>query len=58
MHVVFMVFKVAAQAAFAAFVPGGGIIVALNLYRKYRARQAKKLADNAARPATETPPAN
>lgn len=41
MHFVFIAIKVLAQAAFAAFVPGGGVLVALNLYRKYRAKQAK-----------------
>lgn len=40
MHVVVLAIKVLAQVAFAAFVPGGGVIVALNLYRKYRARRA------------------
>ncbi|HTM68828.1 MAG TPA: hypothetical protein VL426_06050 [Candidatus Binatia bacterium] len=50
MHVLFLAFKVLAQAAFAAFVPGGGIIVALNLYRKYRAKQAKQP------PPPQTPP--
>ncbi|HTK05524.1 MAG TPA: hypothetical protein VL500_08100 [Candidatus Eisenbacteria bacterium] len=50
MHVLFLAFKVLAQAAFAAFVPGGGIIVALNLYRKYKKARKAKLAANAPPP--------
>jgi len=49
MHVLYLVLKIAVQAAIVVFVPGGGIIVILNLYRKYRASK-NKLATNAPQP--------
>jgi len=58
MHVLYLVLKIAVQTAIVVFVPGGGIIVILNLYRKYRASKNKLAASGTATPQPAVSPNN